>query len=224
MIEDNIRISRFSSMYPDSLENFLSSKHIVIGAGSIGGNVIKTLAQIGVKYIMIIDHDKVEPGNFATQGFNLNDNLEYKAKIRKKECEELNLAVKVKTHNQRFNPKNHYPKNAYWWVCIDNLEDRFKIYKTAIEYDFYRLIDARMSALSYIVYTPNINHEDHLFSYEQETLVAMKNPINEGCTTKATPHCAMIAACIALQLGLSSNPPFKVEGDLVSYKQQATFL
>ncbi len=212
------RNSRFKSLYQNTLSNFIESPHIVTGCGSIGGYIIKILGQIGVKQIQLWDHDIIEEANIGPQGFSPTNIGDFKVKIRKEEFDLLNPNAKCNAHNTRFQARYDHGTNAYWWLCVDSLSIRKFIYDTAMTLNPYRIIDTRMGGLNYEIYSALSDIPER---YLETILFAMKNPIQESCATKSTPHTAMITASIAINMALSETPPFSVIGNMLNYQQEA---
>jgi tRNA A37 threonylcarbamoyladenosine dehydratase len=218
------RTRRFKDIYTDTLNHVLKTDHIVVGAGSTGGKVIQLLAQIGVTgTVYIFDDDIIEDVNIAPQGFSPRDIGRAKVDVRERQFKHLNAGT-CQIHKTRLGSHNYkhfkFPEHAYWWSMVDSLSGREQILEAAVEFDFHRLIDCRMSGLMYEVYC--INSEDSTIEMTKKYIAqiewAKEHPMDEGCSTKSTPHIPMICAGIALNLALQHKPPFKVEGDLLTYK------
>lgn len=214
------RITRFASLYSTTIQHFIDQHHIVIGCGSIGGYIIRTLGQIGVKKIELWDHDIVEMVNVGPQGFHPADINRTKVLVRSREFQKLNPEGQCVYRSLQFRKKNHYPEGAYWWMCVDTLEAREDIFETARRFNPYRIIDTRMGALSYEVYNLLARSEA---VFHESIEYARQYPVNEGCTSKSTPHAAMVAASLAISMGLSPEPPYLVAGNLLSYEQKTTW-
>jgi molybdopterin/thiamine biosynthesis adenylyltransferase len=219
------RISRFASLYKDTIDSFINQPHIIIGCGAIGGPVIKTLGQIGVKEITIWDDDTVEEVNLGPQGFPENSIGMEKTEIRAEEFSRLSTKSICHINSSLF--KKHHPHNedAYWWLCVDDLDSREFIYKVAMEYAPHKIIDFRMGGLAYEIYNPSVNEDssDPANAYLETIEWARENTVQESCTTKSTPHTAMIAVAIGINMGLTRLPPFAIKGNLMDYSQMVAW-
>jgi hypothetical protein len=77
-----------------------------------------------------------------------------------------------------------------------------------------------MGGLVYEVYMP-LGHVPH--RYQDSIQFARDNPVREACTTRSTPHCAMIAGALAVNMALAGKPPFCIKGNLLSYDQEVVW-
>jgi molybdopterin/thiamine biosynthesis adenylyltransferase len=214
---EELRCERFSKLYAGTLPQFIEKPHIVAGCGAIGGVICRILGQIGVENVTLWDHDTVEEVNLGPQGFYEMELGMQKVESRHNEMILLFEKMKVCPQPTRFKTKNDHPEDAIWWLMVDSLDTRQRIFETAIHKKPYKMIDARMGGLVYEVY--NIGPEDDT-RYLDTIEFARRNPVDEGCTTRSTPHCAMIAGAIAVNLALSPSPPFCIKGDLMAYNQE----
>ena len=88
----------------DLLEK-LSSKSIVIcGAGTLGSNLIDTLARQGFSQIRVIDMDRVETHNVNTQAYDDRDNGALKVDALKNKV--FHIGVEVETFGKELKPQN----------------------------------------------------------------------------------------------------------------------
>jgi len=218
IVENNPgRNARFETLYKNTIEHFVNHPHVVVGCGSIGGYVIKALGQIGIKNLTLWDHDTIEVVNIGPQGFypiSIGN-----SKVFEREQEFLAFAPDsiCRANNSRFQKKADHPKEAYWWLCVDSLSSRETIFKTALKYEPHKIIDTRMSGLNYEIYNANSGTVEEYFATIQ---FARDNPVEEGCTSRSTPHCAMIAASIGINLALAEQSPFAVTGNMMDYHQE----
>jgi len=220
MEEKKEQISRFSGLYKDTIDDFISSPHVVVGVGAIGGYLVDMLAQVGVKKINMIDFDYVERVNVGTQNFYPSDIGQSKAYIRAHRLRSRYDDIEMLFHVGRFK-RSFRKENAYWWMCIDCLDTRLRIIEAANASCYKRLMDTRMSGLLYEVYCIKDDSEEKVLKESIEW--AKENPVNEGCTTRSTPHCAAIAASVGVNMGLQSDPPYSVKGVLSYYMQRGAY-
>ena len=214
------RNERFQALYRDTLPQFIERPHIVVGCGAIGGVICQTLGQIGVRTVHLWDHDTIEEVNLGPQGFPQDSDGCTKVMIRDIQIMKLSKMTTIHRHPSRFKRRFKHPEHAYWWLMVDDLDVRELIYETAIAFSPTKIIDARMGGLGYEVYCPDVLSQTRYLNTLQ---YARDNPVQEGCTTRSTPHCAMIAGALAVNMALSPAPPFCVKGDLLSYNQEVIY-
>lgn len=214
------RNERFSVLYQNTIEHFIDTPHIVIGCGAIGGPIIKILGQIGVEKITLWDHDSVELVNIGPQGFALQTIGDPKVLVRRNEFRELSPRSQSTAIETRFRKTYEHDEEAYWWLCVDSLEAREFIFEAAMASDPYRIIDTRMGGLNYEIYNATGKTPQ---DYIDTITYARANPVQEGCTSRSTPHTAMLAAAIGINMGLTENPPFSVTGNMMDYNQEVVW-
>ena len=216
MIEEG-RNDRFSILYEHTIDHFITIPHVVIGCGAIGGPIIRTLGQIGIKELVLWDHDTVETVNIGPQGFAPENVGIDKSFIRAEEFLKLSPDSDCDDHNTRFKKLSDHPSKAYWWLCVDSLRVREFIFETALEYDPHKMIDMRMGGLNYEIYNMLGKNPEE---YKKTIQFARDNPVQEGCTSRSTPHTAMLAASIGINMALTKNPPYSVLGNMMDYNQE----
>lgn len=211
------RCARFKTLYADTIKGFIAKPHVVIGCGAIGGYIIRTLGQIGVQKITLWDDDIVEEVNIGPQGFPFEHIDNEKVSCRRDEFWALAPYSECEVFSSRFRKRAEHPEDAFWWMCVDSLDARELIHKTAHDNSPHRIIDMRMGGMTYEVYHITTGRDS---DYKESIQFARDNPVEEGCTTRSTPHCAMIAASIGVDFGLKPNPPFSVKGNMMDYAQE----
>ncbi len=215
MIEE--RNKRFEGLYGDKLQAFIDTPHVVIGVGATGGQIVRTLGQLGVKYLTLWDDDTIEEVNIGPQGFKLEDIGRHKVDARSDEFHSLSPDSVIRTLHSRFVRYSDHPEGAIWWILVDSLDDREFIVQAAMEHTPKQIIDPRIGGTVYEVY--NVLGKG-LERYLETVQFARDNPVEESCTTRTTPHSAAIAGAIAINFGLQSHVPFCVKGNLLSYTQE----
>ena len=99
----------------------------IIGCGSIWSFLAVALNKLGFKNLMLIDPDKVEPHNVATQMFEKSDVGNYKVSALRRKLEG-NITV----HQVKVNAK-HKIKADIVFVCVDSLKQRKIIIKSILD-------------------------------------------------------------------------------------------
>jgi molybdopterin/thiamine biosynthesis adenylyltransferase len=112
----------------DQLE-LARSKAAVIGAGGLGGQVILTLARLGIGEIQVIDPDVFDETNLNRQVLCTVHTLGLsKARTAVEAVSSINPSVEVAGHKQRFSRENgrNLLSGAQVAVdCLDSVQDRF---------------------------------------------------------------------------------------------------
>ena len=214
------RNERFSVLYQNTIEHFISTPHIVIGCGAIGGPIIKILGQVGVDRLTLWDHDIVELVNVGPQGFMPDEINDLKVHSRQTTFLQLTPESECIPNETRFRKTYEHEQDAYWWLCVDSLDARELIFNTALDFSPHKLIDTRMGGLNYEIYNADYNNPDR---YLDTITYARENPVQEGCTSRSTPHTAMLSASIGINMGLTENPPFSVIGNMMDYNQEVVW-
>lgn len=214
-MEDD-RNERFSILYESTIDDFISQPHIVIGCGAIGGPIVQILGQIGVKKLTLWDHDTVELVNLGPQGFDEEDVGLLKTWCRSHSFSHLSESSECIEMPYRFRKRHDHDTKAYWWMCVDSLSVRETILEVAMQYEPHRVIDMRMGGLNYEVY--NVLGKP-LDAFADTIQFARDNPVQEGCTTRSTPHTAMLASSIGINMALTEMPPYSVVGNMMDYHQ-----
>ncbi|MFW5818863.1 MAG: HesA/MoeB/ThiF family protein [Desulfovermiculus sp.] len=101
----------------------------VIGAGGLGGQVILTLARLGIGELHVIDPDVFDETNLNRQVLCTVHTLGLsKARTAAEAVKSINPSVEVKAHTQRFCRENgrHLLSGVQVAVdCLDSVQDRF---------------------------------------------------------------------------------------------------
>lgn len=184
------RYSRQEDIVPR--QRILECKATVIGVGAIGRQVALQLTAIGIPSLQLVDFDRVDVSNLATQGY-LQDDLDcLKVEATAAFCQKLNPDIRIEVVNDRFNRRQTIGNTVF--CCVDSITARKHIWDSVKDAaGFY--CDGRMSAEVLRIITAfdepsRAHYPNTLFSQEQ----AQTGP----CTAKSTIYCANIAAGLML--------------------------
>ena len=174
------RCNRFSTLYEQTLPEFIEQPHIVIGCGAIGGVICQILGQIGVREVHLWDPDKVEGANLGPQGFYQTDaeSMELKVNARHRLMRLLSRDMDIKRNSRRFPRRERHPEKAFWWLMVDDLNARELIFDTAQDFSPKKIIDARMGGMAYEVYNAMAKPPE---KYLETIQYARDNPVIDGC-------------------------------------------
>jgi hypothetical protein len=100
----------------------------VIGVGSIGRQVARTLTAIGVRRLQLVDFDQVENSNRATQGYLLDDVGQAKVVAMAQEIARLDSSIDIELVQDRYRPKLIVGEAVF--CCVDSIETRGVIWRS----------------------------------------------------------------------------------------------
>jgi sulfur carrier protein ThiS adenylyltransferase len=101
----------------------------VIGVGSIGRQVARTLACIGARRLQLVDFDCVEDSNRTTQGYLAEDVGHPKVTAMAREIARIDPRVELELVEDRYRPKLSVGEAIF--CCVDSIETRGAIWRSA---------------------------------------------------------------------------------------------
>ena len=180
------RYSRQQDIVP--AERIASCTATVIGVGAIGREVALQLTAIGIPWLQLIDFDRVEESNLASQGYLEDDLGTLKVEATAQLCSRINSHVEIQVCPQRFRRRMDTGNTVF--CCVDSIQARQLIW--AAEGDaIVFFCDGRMSAEVLRILTAC--DSDSRYHYPK-TLFAAEQAYTGACTAKTTIYCANIAA------------------------------
>jgi hypothetical protein len=180
------RYSRQRDIVPP--ERIASCKATIIGVGAIGRQVALQLAAIGIPWLQIIDHDKVEWSNLASQGYLEGDMGKPKVNATLELCWRINATCEIHILPERFRRSMEIGNVVF--CCVDRIDVRRLIWESVKDKVSF-FIDGRMSAEVLRVLTAN---NDESRNYYPTTLFNADEAFVGPCAAKTTIYCANIAA------------------------------
>ncbi len=185
-VQANERYSRQRDIVPP--ERIADCKATVIGVGAIGRQVTLQLSAMGIPWLQLVDHDKVEWSNLASQGYLEGDMGKLKVNATLELCWRINAATQIQAVPERFRRSMEIGNIVF--CCVDRIDVRRLIWEAVKDrVNFY--CDGRMSAevlriLTACDFESRKHYPTTLFNVDE----AFVGP----CTAKTTIYCANIAA------------------------------
>ena len=185
-VQANERFSRQRDIVPP--ERIADCKATVIGVGAIGRQVALQLSAMGITWLQIIDHDKVEWSNLASQGYLEGDMGKLKVNATLELCWRINAATQIQAVPERFRRSMEIGNIVF--CCVDRIDVRRLIWE-AVKDRVNLFCDGRMSAEVLRVLTACDSESRKHYT---TTLFTSEEAFVGPCTAKTTIYCANIAA------------------------------
>jgi len=185
-VQLNERYSRQRDIVPP--ERIADCKVTVIGVGAIGRQVALQLSAMGIPWLQLVDHDKVEWSNLASQGYLEGDMGKLKVNATLEQCWRINAATQIHAVPERFRRSMEIGNVVF--CAVDRIDVRRLIWE-AVKDRVNMFCDGRMSAevlriLTACDFESRKHYPTTLFNSDE----AFVGP----CTAKTTIYCANIAA------------------------------
>ncbi len=189
-VQQDERYSRQRDIVP--AERIAGCKATVIGVGAIGRQVALQLAAIGIPWLQLVDFDKVEWSNLASQGYLEGDIGKLKVNATLDLCWRINANSQIHAAPERFRRSMEIGNVVF--CCVDRIDVRRMIWQaTQDKVSFFA--DGRMSAEVLRILTAcGVESRKHY----PTTLFRADEAFVGPCTAKTTIYCANIAAGLML--------------------------
>jgi len=185
-VQPNERFSRQRDIVPP--ERIADCKATVIGVGAIGRQVALQLSAMGIPWLQLVDHDKVEWSNLASQGYLEGDMGKLKVNATLELCWRINAATQINAVPERFRRSMDIGNIVF--CCVDRIDVRRLIWE-AVKDRVNLFCDGRMSAEVLRVLTAC---DSKSRKHYPTTLFNSEEAFVGPCTAKTTIYCANIAA------------------------------
>lgn len=169
----------------DELENEEIS---IVGTGAVGRNLCIQLAAMGAPNLHLLDFDKVEETNVASQGYSENDIGRYKIEAVAQTCQAINSAINLRLENDRYRKKSSLGKIVF--SCVDSMEAR-KLIFDGTNHRRKLLIDGRMLGEVFRVLSA---WDEDSSQYYSTTLFSDTEAVQGRCTNPMTLYGASVLA------------------------------
>ena len=184
--QQNERYSRQRDIIP--AERIAECKATVIGVGAIGRQVALQLTAMGIPWLQLVDFDKVEISNLASQGYAEMDIGKLKVKTTAKLCEWIDSSIEIHTLAERFRRSMEIGNVVF--CAVDSIQVRQLIWGAVADKILF-FSDGRMSAEVVRILTACDSNSRYHYP---KTLFSTEEAYTGSCTAKTTIYCANIAA------------------------------
>lgn len=186
------RYSRQADLVP--AEKLHETSISVIGVGAIGRQIALQLAAIGAPNVTIFDHDVVEEGNLAAQGF-LETDLDEDSPVKKVEAVKdmmylINSGMEVIAHDRKYNRGDDIGDVCF--CCVDSITAREFIWES-LKNKPKLWIDGRMAAETLRILCA---FDKSSVDFYAETIFAPSEAYQGVCTAKTTYYSSNVIAGI----------------------------
>ena len=188
--ENDERYSRQTDIVPP--ERIADCKATVIGVGAIGRQVALQLSAMGIPWLQIIDHDKVEWSNLASQGYLEGDMGQIKVNATLELCWRINANSQIHAVPERFRRSMEIGNVVF--CAVDRIDVRRLIWESVKDKASF-FVDGRMSAEVLRILSAC---DDESRKHYPTTLFSADEAFIGPCTAKTTIYCANIAAGLML--------------------------
>ena len=189
-VQQDERYSRQRDIVP--AERIAQCKATVIGIGAIGRQVALQLSAIGVPWLQLIDHDRVEWSNLASQGYLEADMGKLKVNATLDLCWRINANSQIHAVPERFRRSMEVGNVVF--CCVDSIQVRQLIWGAVADKVLF-FCDGRMSAEVLRILTACDSNSRYRYP---KTLFPAEEAYTGSCTAKTTIYCANIAAGLML--------------------------
>jgi len=184
------RYSRQRDIVP--AERIAQCKATVIGVGAIGRQVALQLSAIGIPWLQLVDHDKVEWSNLAGQGYLEADMGKVKVNATLDLCWRINANSQIHAVPERFRRSMEIGNVVF--CCVDSIQVRQLIWGAVADKVLF-FCDGRMSAEVLRILTA---YDSNSRYHYPKALFPAEEAYTGSCTARTTIYCANIAAGLML--------------------------
>lgn len=180
------RYSRQRDIVPP--ERIAGCKATVIGVGAIGRQVALQLVAIGIPWLQLVDFDKVEWSNLASQGYLEGDMGKLKVNATLDLCWRINASSQIHAVPERFRRSMEIGNVVF--CAVDRIDVRRLIWESVKDKASF-FVDGRMSAEVLRILSAC---DDESRKHYPTTLFRPDEAFVGPCTAKTTIYSANIAA------------------------------
>ncbi len=186
------RYARQAEIIPSTTLSGITAS--IIGVGAIGRQVALQLAAIGVPHLQLVDFDRVELTNLASQGFSQDELGQSKVAATATAIARIDPLIQLELVIDRYRPTINLSQIVF--CCVDSIETRAAIWRTAGPRCAF-CADGRMRAETLRILAVS---DPGSRAYYSSTLFGSAEAQRGSCTAKTTIYAASIAAGLMVHL------------------------
>jgi len=166
----------------------------VIGAGSVGGEVVVKLSQIGAVNIQVWDNDDVASHNIPMSVYRIKDLGRYKVDALKEIVREKS-GIEIRTHLKNW---TRQPLRDSVICCVDSMDVRCDVWGIVRDNPLIDVfIDTRIAKEFVVVYAINPTDPVQIAFYESR-LYSSSEAVTPTCGDHGITYVSSIAASAAI--------------------------
>lgn len=175
------------------------SKVIIVGCGAIGSYTAFGLARLGVKELILIDHDTVEghnlPNQFFAESLNIKEGI-FKVHALEATIKLLVPDVKITSFPIKWEQMDLSIVNTASAIVttVDDMEVRKTIFTNIHDLDIGLILDARIGGLFANVYSIPYNKWSESYEYYKDSLYPNSRAAVLPCTGQSVCDVSMAVA------------------------------
>lgn len=202
----NMNFTRQEELYDAENSN---DSVTVIGCGATGSWVCLQLAKLGVKYLSMIDMDKIEIHNIPNQIYSIDSAEEYKVGEMLKLCKMLGSGVTNYVYSLEELTSENFD-SAYIgetvFCLVDSMKARKELFNAALKNNICKVwIETRMGLTGYRIYVVHMNNQNEIDKYKETLYSDDESEVSACGASQSIVSTAMQCASHAVGLWLSDK-------------------
>ncbi len=176
----------------------------IIGCGAVGSFTALSLCKMGVRHLILMDPDTVNPENLPNQFYYQEDLGKKKVVACAEILVQFDSDIQVNTLTRPFIKQKLEADIVI--SCVDSMDVRSRIWNSVVSHRKVKLlIDPRMAAHVIQVYTASPGDPSSLKAYEA-TLVDETEALQDRCTARSIIYTVLpVAALVCRQVATFAN-------------------
>ncbi len=198
-------------------ERLANLKVTIIGCGAVGSFTALSLCKMGVRHLILMDPDTVNPENLPNQFYYQEDLGKKKVVACAEILVQFDSDVQVDMLTRPF-IKQKLESDIV--ICsVDSMDVRKRIWNSVVSHRKVKLlIDPRMSGQVIQVYTASPGDPSSLKAYEA-TLIGESDAIHDQCTARSIIYTVLpVAALVCRQVAAFANGEWAEQAVTLDFK------
>lgn len=176
----------------------------IIGCGAVGSFTALSLCKMGIRYLILMDSDTVNPENLPNQFFREEDQGKKKTVACTEMLHQFDSEIQINTLTRPFIKQKL--ESDIVISSVDSMDVRKRIWNSVVSHRKVKLlIDPRMATHVIQVYTASPGDPSSLKAYEA-TLVPEGEALQDRCTARSIIYTVLpVAALVCRQVAAFAN-------------------